>query len=280
MDANNSELSVVQGLVHNRVRELKGLGPIFESVCCPVSYGVVFAERYNALKHSRQGDVPEISALDGKKYIHGQIDWIIKKGVPIPSKGIKREYDIVLNDNASKMLPRSFQIVTTSHPRDRLPPNISHSAVKPVCDITIDLTKLKITTKQQHSTSGFGARALSNRLKRLRTNSNSAPPAAAAAGGGGAGAVPPPPSSPPPPPPPPAIASSSSSSSKETSFDLFLLIGASDLRFEIKPRGEPDILASSEHDQIDVVWAQDDNTITRTSTAASTRTDDMLLKRS
>jgi hypothetical protein len=53
------------------VRELKGLGPIHESVCCPISYGVVFAEKYNPLKHSKQGDVPEISALDGKKYIYG-----------------------------------------------------------------------------------------------------------------------------------------------------------------------------------------------------------------
>ncbi|KAK6385009.1 hypothetical protein LTS17_002572 [Exophiala oligosperma] len=269
LTAPEPELSVVQGLVHNRVRELKGLGPIFESVCCPVSYGVVFAERYNSLKHSRQGDVPEISALDGKKYIQGQIDWIIKKGIPIPSKGIKREYDIVLNENAEK-LPRSFQIVTTDHPRDRLPPNVSHSAVKPVCEITIDLTKLKVTNKPQ-STSTFGV--LSNKIKastplikRSISNATSgpAPPISSALGtsGGGSGTA----------------AATTTPTTKETSFDLFLLVGASDLRFEIKPRGEPDILASSEHDQIDVVWAQDD-TLTRTSTATS-RTDDLLLKRS
>ena len=175
--------------------------------------------------------------------------------MPIPSKGIKREYNIVLDETAEHgEEPRSFQVVSTDHPRDRLPPNISHSAVKPVCEITIDLAKLKITSRQQRSLSG-GIVGLSNKLLTKAPLKKRANPIA----GAGAGAA---------------------TGSKETSFDLFLLIGAADLRFEIKPRGEPDILASSEHDQIDVVWAEDDSAMARTSTAVSRRTDDLILKKS
>jgi hypothetical protein len=49
-------------------------------VCCPVNYGVVLEEKYSPFKHGRQeGDVPIKSKLDGKKYMYGQIDWVIKK---------------------------------------------------------------------------------------------------------------------------------------------------------------------------------------------------------
>ena len=37
-------------------------------------------------------------------------------------------------------------------------------------------------------------------------------------------------------------------------FDLLILIGAADLRFQVHPRGETDTLASREHEEIDVVW--------------------------
>lgn len=141
----------------------------------------------------------------------------------------------MLNEKDEKV-PRAFQIVTSDHPRDRLPSNISHSAVKPVCDLSVDLTKLNIVDRQSKGGGGF-----------LGLGSRSKAPV-------------------------------KGTGSKETSFDLFLLIGAADLRFEVKPRGEEDTLASSEHDQIDVVWAGDEGAARPD--VRSSRTDDLLLRRS
>lgn len=41
-------------------------------------------------------------------------------------------------------------------------------------------------------------------------------------------------------------------------FDLLILIGAADLRFQVHPRGETDTLASREHEEIDVVWMKEE----------------------
>ena len=46
-----------------------------------------------------------------------------------------------------------------------------------------------------------------------------------------------------------------SAETREARFDLWILVGAADLRFELKPRGVEDALISSEHDQIDIAWA-------------------------
>ena len=44
-------------------------------------------------------------------------------------------------------------------------------------------------------------------------------------------------------------------------FDLLILIGAADLRFQVHPRGETDTLASREHEEIDVVWMKEEEAV-------------------
>ena len=125
--------------------------------------------------------------------------------MPIPSRGLKKEYDIVLHSEDEGM-PQTFRVVRCDNPRRNLPKNISHTAIKPVCEIKIDVSKLAIErTKRRFSIS----RSKDKQWAETR----------------------------------------------EARFDLWILIGAADLRFEVKPRGEEDSLISLEHDQIDIAWA-------------------------
>jgi hypothetical protein len=209
------------------------------------------------------------------------------QGVPVPSKGTKREYDIVLNEDSEKV-PRAFQIVSCDQDRDRLPPNISHTAVKPVCELKIDLTKLKVVSGRKNAGIGIGAgnrtagggvgklADLFNALTRNKKVDKASTEETAT------------PTSPTVSPPTPPSTTTSATGPKETSFDLFMLIGAADLRFEVKPRGEADTLASSEHDQIDVAWAADGGGATTATRWTADRererdgsgaTQDLLLKR-
>ena len=222
--AQEPHLAVVRGLVHNRVQELMGFGPSFEYVISPTSFGFVVSEEYSRRRHANIGEIPQVSMLDGKQWIGGQIDWVIEEGVPVLAKGMKKEYDLILNDE-DEDIPRSFQVVSCDHPRRNLPKNINHNAVKAVCEVKIDLKKLSIVNQ-----------------KSFHFNK------------------------------------SRSKTWREARFDLYIIIGAADLRFEVKPRGEEDSLISLEHDQIDVVWAQDDGgPMSRSSTRIST---DIIVKRS
>ena len=75
LNAGEPHLAVVRGLVYNRCREVMGVGPMYESVVSPTSFGFVVSEEYSKLKHGSLGEVPVLSALDGKQWIRGQIDW-------------------------------------------------------------------------------------------------------------------------------------------------------------------------------------------------------------
>jgi hypothetical protein len=216
LNAHEPHLAVVHGLVYNRIREVIGMGSTYESVISPTSYGFIMSEKYRWLKHHNSGEVPHQSPLDGHRWIRGQIDWIIEEGVPVPSKGIKKTYDIFLNSE-DEALPQTFQIVSCDNPRKNLPRNVSHAAVKSVCDIKIDISKLAVERKRSRT------------LSLSKPSQQTGP-------------------------------TSPTETAKVASFDLWVLIGAADLRFEVKPKGEGDMLASLEHDQIDIAWANSKDT--------------------
>ena len=202
LSAVNPQLAVVRGLVYNRAQEMMGLTPVYEQVCCRMSYGIVVQEEYSKRKH--QGQIPRTSESDGKLWVHGQIDWIIKQGVQVPSTGMRRTYEWTMTDedDEDQTSAWSCHIVSCDYPRQHLPPNISHRDVKSVCQINVDLDKLPYMTRRRNP--------LKKDTYRLRM------------------------------------------------FDLLVIIGAADLRFQVHPRGEGDILASDEHEEIDVLWMKDE----------------------
>jgi hypothetical protein len=203
LTADNPQLAVVRGLVYNRAQEMLGLTPVYEQVCCRMSYGIVVQEEYNKRRH--QGQIPRKSESDGKLWVHGQIDWIIKQGVLVPSTGMSKTYEWALTDGDDEDQEETWtcHIVSCEHPRAHLPLNISHKEVKSVCKLEVDLEKLSYQIRR---------RSLLKKETAYRV----------------------------------------------VKFDLLILIGAADLRFQVHPRGESDTLASREHEEIDVVWMKDE----------------------
>ena len=45
--------------------------------CCPISFGIVCREEYDATKH--QGEIVVIDPFDKKRWAERQINWIIKQ---------------------------------------------------------------------------------------------------------------------------------------------------------------------------------------------------------
>lgn len=203
LTADNPQLAVVRGLVYNRAQEMLGLTPVYEQVCCRMSYGIVVQEEYSKKRH--QGQIPRKSESDGKLWVHGQIDWIIRQGVLVPSTGMSKTYEWALaeGDDEDQEKTWTCHIVCCEYPRAHLPTNISHKHVKSVCKLEVDLEKLSYQIRR---------RSLLKRETAYRI----------------------------------------------VKFDLLILIGAADLRFQVHPRGESDTLASREHEEIDVVWMREE----------------------
>ena len=213
LTAENPQLAVVRGLVYNRAQEMLDLAPVYEQVCCRMSYGVVVHEEYSKRKH--QGQIPYKSESDGRLCVGGQIDWIIERGKLFPSSGMRKKYKWALTNNEADnetengddndtTEPWTCQIVSCENPREYLPSNTSHKAVRSVCNLKVDLHKLAYTNKRK-------------RRSLLRKEAEY----------------------------------------KVFKFDLLVIIGAADLRFQVHPHGETDTLASTEHEEIEVVWSKE-----------------------
>ena len=80
MKAENSQLAVVQGLVLER-SQVTSLGAmVFKERCCRLSYGVLCREEYDPNENPTHiGQRVLKSPLDGKYWVEGQIDWLLKQ---------------------------------------------------------------------------------------------------------------------------------------------------------------------------------------------------------
>lgn len=71
------QLAVVHGLVAARSQVLKSNSEIYKRRCSPVSYGILYRERYDPMKH--QGEDLVYDHYDKQKYAEQQVNWIIKQ---------------------------------------------------------------------------------------------------------------------------------------------------------------------------------------------------------
>ena len=80
MIAENSQLAVVQGLVLERSQVTSLNAMIFKGRCCRLSYGVLCREEYNPNDNPTHiGQRVVESPHDGKYWVEGQIDWLLKQ---------------------------------------------------------------------------------------------------------------------------------------------------------------------------------------------------------
>jgi hypothetical protein len=79
--ARGSQLSVVQGLVMERVQSITQKTLVFDNRCCRASYGVLCQRPYIPYKHV--GEDVTIDHGTGKKWVLNQIDWLVIQVNPL-----------------------------------------------------------------------------------------------------------------------------------------------------------------------------------------------------
>ena len=71
-----SQLSVVNGLVSDRVQRLNTGKAVLKSRKCPASYGVALNPPYDEKRHVGEDTYKDI---DGVTYVKNQIHWLIRR---------------------------------------------------------------------------------------------------------------------------------------------------------------------------------------------------------
>ncbi|KAJ5726652.1 uncharacterized protein N7483_008009 [Penicillium malachiteum] len=145
--ADEPQLVVVHGLVLDRVQQLKKGVVMFGSRCSPMSYGIICDKLFDPSKHSSEPS--RFDARDKKKFAIGQIDWLVIQGTPIPYTGLKRPFQLKMNQGQENK-PWKVQIVMSSLPSDRLPDSISQPGTNKVCDLDICIEDVDKKLKDRH----------------------------------------------------------------------------------------------------------------------------------
>ncbi|KAK2801616.1 hypothetical protein FQN50_007677 [Emmonsiellopsis sp. PD_5] len=132
--ADEPQLAVVEGLVMNRIQNLKRGVAAFGSRCCRVSYGVLCDKPYNPKAHV--GEAVRYDERDKKTYAENQIDWLIVQGDPIPPTGMtkyfhQKVHPLRVDD------PWQVQVVMSTLPPEQLPKSIAYEGAERVCEIDI-----------------------------------------------------------------------------------------------------------------------------------------------
>lgn len=200
-------------------RQMTSLGAmVFKERCCRLSYGILCREEYDPENNPTHiGQVIYKSPYDGKNWVEGQIDWLLKqvcrlwkidlrlhltakilKGDTVSSDGILKPYTL-------KVKPGHYQAKWQTHvvmcglPREQLPTNISQSEVSRLCDINSSLKGKDIEMKEKN-------RHWYNRGERyMRVN-----------------------------------------------FNIRVILGPADVKFRMESKGRE--VLSEDHDSIQVIW--------------------------
>lgn len=61
----------------NRVQEITSEIPMYTSRRCRASYGILCREKYDPRRHA--GEDVSVDEYDKKKWVDGQIHWVVKK---------------------------------------------------------------------------------------------------------------------------------------------------------------------------------------------------------
>ncbi|KAF9634279.1 hypothetical protein BFW01_g5174 [Lasiodiplodia theobromae] len=113
------QLAVCHGLVMNRVQEITSEIPMYTSRRCRASYGILCREKYDPRRHA--GEDVSVDEYDKKKWVDGQIHWVVKKGDPIDvSRGIRHPYRLK-RPAGTELKPWRTQIVMSLLPPANLP---------------------------------------------------------------------------------------------------------------------------------------------------------------
>lgn len=158
----NRQLSVVKGMVMDRIQALSRGTVVYKERCCRQSYGVVSREPYDEVRH--RGEIVVVDPLDKKRWAEGQIHWLIKKvndvgaipasqltliqGETVSKNGILVPYKLKIPIGQEDKTWEA-QIVTCSVNASRLPQSMEKGAgsVEEVCRIESKFDARSMTLK-------------------------------------------------------------------------------------------------------------------------------------
>ncbi|KAK5129854.1 hypothetical protein LTR08_002762 [Meristemomyces frigidus] len=131
--AEKPQLAVVYGLVLARIQALKGGNEVIPFRRCPVSYGVLCREPYDAIKH--QGEDIEQDPYDKKRWAEKQVSWFVKRGQKVGvDEGIVQRFQYKIRVGQERE-PWRAKIVMSTMPPTQLPRSAKHEGVRQVCTV-------------------------------------------------------------------------------------------------------------------------------------------------
>ncbi|TKA82165.1 hypothetical protein B0A55_02029 [Friedmanniomyces simplex] len=142
--ATDPQLAVVHELLLARRQALRGGPEMLSTRRCPVSYGVLCREPYDATKH--QGEDVVQDPFTKKRFAEKQVSWFIKQGDKIDVKqGINQRFPFKIPLGCERD-PWRTKIVMSSMPANQLPRSLRHEGVKQVCTVetvldTVDMKR-------------------------------------------------------------------------------------------------------------------------------------------
>ncbi|ETI22823.1 hypothetical protein G647_06899 [Cladophialophora carrionii CBS 160.54] len=138
---NYPHLSVVKGLLIDRLQKLKFTKSVLRARKCRQSLGIVCEQLYNPSQH--KGAKLKVDPVDGLTYAVDQISWFVRQGDLIESEAIEKPFYRNLAKGGSRE-PYSSRIVICNSRTGSLPTSLKDDGVELCCVMNSDLSKIDI----------------------------------------------------------------------------------------------------------------------------------------
>ncbi|KAF8533460.1 hypothetical protein BDD12DRAFT_898943 [Trichophaea hybrida] len=141
LKSDEPQLAVAKGLVMDRIETYEHRQSFLLSQCCRSNYGIICSREYNKQKH--KGLPVWKSEFDGKSYVSGQIDWIVKKGCAISNNDpiLHKFFRYFECDKPVTSLKWYDEVVKTDL---AIPPDRMTDGVQNVCKIPVEFSQKDI----------------------------------------------------------------------------------------------------------------------------------------
>ncbi|MCJ1404496.1 hypothetical protein MMC11_007722 [Xylographa trunciseda] len=140
------QLVVVQGLVLNRVQEVRHGQEVFKMRCCRASYGTICRKKWD--KNVHLGEDVKQDFFTNQKFAIEQIDWLIKQGDPIRGNSVRKPYHMCFSPAAPAKRWKA-QMVMSDLPYEQLPTSMKWGGAEHICSLEAALAEGEMKVKNR-----------------------------------------------------------------------------------------------------------------------------------
>ncbi|KAB8336802.1 hypothetical protein FH972_021111 [Carpinus fangiana] len=150
LTAAEPQLAVAYGLVMDRAQELRKKGLVFKDRCARTSYGIMTRDLYDPKLDLHRNSKISVDPRDGRKWVEGQIHWLVKQGQSVSATEGARELYRTKLEVGKENTPWLVQIVTSEVPATKLPSSFNQTAVAKLCTVAALLDTKLMKLKNKH----------------------------------------------------------------------------------------------------------------------------------